>query len=553
MNKKRISLLLIVLVVFATSGFLFFRYEKDTASMNTVEAKDVYYCPMHKEYVSDKPGNCPICSMKLVKKEKANKAAGKEMPESGSRTPTHTHGGMQQSQQMPTTESENIFIPPERQQVLGVRSVPAERKEISREIRTVGKIAYDETGIAHIHTKFNGWVEEVFVDFVGESVRKGQPLFTIYSPELVSTQDEYLLAIRSQEKLGKTSYDWIAKGSGTLVEAARARLQLWGISDREIDEIVKTGKTRRALTIYSPVGGVVTQRAAYQHGMYVTPEAEIYTIVDLSTIWLLADIYEKDLPLVRTGQNVQVEFPYGENPPLNAKIDFFYPYLDPNTRTGQVRIQFKNTNQKFKPDQFVNVVLRTQEEERVVVPSDAVLNTGEKQYVFVDLGDGYFEPREVQMGIESNDRTAIESGLKEGERVVTAANFLMDSEARLKGALENMGKPSQPQTMQGERASSLSIVIVEPKTAKTGDNHFRVSIHDASGKPITGAEVEITLTMPQMGTMPPMKTNATLLDQGNGIYGGTVNVPMAWTWETTIVVKKNGAVLGSSKTTVTAR
>jgi multidrug efflux pump subunit AcrA (membrane-fusion protein) len=552
MNKKRISLLLIILVVFATGGFLLIRSEKDKAS-NHADAKDAYYCPMHKEYVSDKPGNCPICSMKLVKKEKGDKAGTKKVPEGESTALPHIHGGVPQAQQMSDGDSGNIYIPPERQQALGVRSVPAERKQISREIRTVGKISYDETRIAHIHTKFNGWVEEVFVDFVGESVRKGQPLFTIYSPELVSTQEEYLLAIRSQEKLGKTPYDWIAKGSGTLVEAARARLQLWGISDREIDEIVKTGKTRRALTIYSPVGGVVTQRAAYHHGMYVTPEAEIYTIVDLSTIWLLADIYEKDLPLVRTGQNVQVDFPYGENPPLNAKIDFFYPYLDPNTRTGQVRIQFKNTNQKFKPDQFVNVVLRTQEEERVVVPSDAVLNTGEKQYVFVDLGDGYFEPREVRMGIESNDRTAIESGLKEGERIVTAANFLMDSEARLKGALENMGKPSQPQTMQQEHANNLSIVILEPKTAKTGDNHFRVSIHDSSGKPINGADVEISLSMPQMGSMPPMKTNAVLLDQENGNYGGTVNVPMAWTWETTIVVKKNGAVLGSSKTTVTAR
>ncbi len=550
MSKKKFFVIAVILVALASGGILFLRSSKNNASKNPVETTDVYYCPMHKEYVSDKPGNCPVCSMKLVKKEGSDEDAMKKMQKEASGT-THTQQGTRQ--QTDTSGSGSIFIPPQRQQMLGVRSVLAERARISREIRTVGKISYDETGITHIHTKFNGWVEDVFVNFVGETVRKGQPLFDIYSPELVSTQEEYLLALRSQQQLGKSSFDWIAEGSGSLAESARARLQLWGISDQEIEEIVKTGKARRALTIYSPVSGIVTQRAAYHHGMYVTPEAEIYTIVDLSTVWLLADVYEKDLPFIRIGQKVQIDFPYGENPSLNAKIDFFYPYLDPNTRTGQVRIPFKNPNQHFKPDQFVNVVLRTQEEEHLVIPSDAVLNTGEKEYVFVDLGNGYFEPREVRMGIESNDRTAIENGLKEGERVVTAANFLMDSETRLRGSMENMGKPSQPQTTNGERASTLSIELLEPKTAKTGENRFRVLIRDTSGRPLSGAEVELTLFMPQMGSMPPMISKATLLDQGNGIYAGTANVPMVWTWETTIVVKKSGTVLGSLKTTVTAR
>ena len=544
MNKK---LLIIVgfITLAAVAGALWIFRAETKGRTNVAEAKAVYYCPMHKEYVSDKPGNCPICSMKLVKREGKHQEEMKQMTE---------HSNMEQMQsEQQTTESGTVFIPPERRQTLGVRSASAEVKLLSREIRTVGKIAYDETRITHIHTKFNGWVEKVFVDYVGEAVKKGQPLFTIYSPELVSTQEEYLLALRSKSELEKSSFDWIAKGSNDLAESARQRLALWGVSSGEIDEIEKTGKTRRALTVYSPVNGVVTQRAAYHHGTYVTPEQEIYTIVDLSTVWLLADVYEKDMPFIHAGQKVSIEFPYGDRRTMNATIDFFYPYLDPNTRTGQVRIQLSNPRSEFKPDQFVNVVIRTQEQEALTVPNDAVLNTGEKQYVFLDLGTGYFEPREVETGIQTPEGIAIEKGLKEGERVVTAANFLLDSEARLRGVLENMGKPSKQQTVQQGAAGNLQIQVLQPKTAKTGDNTFEVSVKDPSGNPVTGAEVEVSLFMPQMGNMPPMSSKGTLLDRGNGMYSGTVQIQMAWTWEATIVVRKSGKILGSTKINITAR
>ncbi|MCI0415029.1 efflux RND transporter periplasmic adaptor subunit [bacterium] len=555
MNKRTIIIIVLVIAGLFAGGFLFFTNEKDGPSKNTAEAKEVYYCPMHKEYISDNPGNCPICSMKLVKKEGSDQEAMKKMQEqsSGSQTSQMSMDQMQTAS-APTGDTGSVFIPPQRQQVLGVRSVPAETKSLSREIRTVGKIAYDETRITHIHTKFNGWVENVFVDFVGQPVKRGQPLFTIYSPELLSTQQEYLLALRSEKQLGNSSFDWIAKSPSSLTESAKARLRLWGVSEGQIDEIAKTGKTTRALTIYSPVSGVVTQRAAYHHGMYVTPELELYTIVDLSTVWLLADIYEKDLPFIKMGQSVRVQFPYAEQPPMNVKVDFFYPYLDPNTRTGQVRIQLRNPNSQFKPDQFVNVVLQTPEKTVLVVPNDAVLNTGDKQYVFVELGSGYFDPRQVQIGIQTKEGTEIATGVKEGERVVTAANFLLDSEARLRGVLENMGKPSKAQTMQvAPSTGGLVIQVLEPKTAKTGDNRMRVSVKDAGGKPVSGAEVEVTLSMPQMGAMPPMSNKAMLLDQGNGIYAGNIEFQMAWTWETTIVVKKENKVIGSMKTTVTAR
>jgi multidrug efflux pump subunit AcrA (membrane-fusion protein) len=543
--KRKTVLLIVFLLAALVAGGSFVLLKGKGGSQQITEGKTLYYCPMHKEYVSDKPGNCPICSMKLVPKQEGPQDTGKP---AGNHQAAHAP----QTTAQAMTETGGIFIPPQRQQSLGVRTVSAEMKNISREIRTVGKIAYDETRIAHIHTRFNGWVENVFVDFVGQTVRRGQPLFTVYSPELVSTQQEYLLALRSEKQLGDSSFDWIAESPGTLAESAKARLRLWGISEREIEEVARTGQPKRALTIYSPVAGVVTQRAAYHHGMYVTPEEELYTIVDLAAVWLIADVYEKDLPFVRTGQTVRIEFPYEEHPPLDAKIDFFYPYLDPNTRTGQVRIQFPNPNYELKPDQFVNVLLRTAAERHLVVPEDAVLNTGDQQYVFVESQDGYFDPRRVQIGIQTKEGTAILNGLKAGERVAAAANFLLDSEARLRGALENMGKPSEPLAAEAA-GKALAIQILEPKTAKTGENRFRISVKDPTGKPVTEAEVEVTLFMPAMVNMPAMSSKATLLEEGNGIYAGIVEFKMAWTWETTIVVRKQEKVLGTWKTTVTAR
>jgi RND family efflux transporter MFP subunit len=536
MNKKLFAVIALGVLLAGAAAFVYWKHQASSQSQNA--NKDIYYCPMHKDYVSDKPGNCPICEMKLVKK-------GSE---------EQTIQQVTQDTNQTTSAEGNVFISPERQQMLGVRSTPAEFKILNRQIRTVGKIAYDETRITHLHTKFNGWIEHVYADFVGKPVKKGEPLFTIYSSELLSTQEEYLLALRSKEKLGNSSYDWISKGSNTLADSARERLKLWGITDAEIDEVTKTGKALRTMTIYSPTNGVITQRAAYHHGTYITPEMDLYTIVDISTVWLVADIYEKDLPFVKTGQQVSIEFPYDNAKKIDSRIEFFYPYLDPATRTGQIRIQLKNPGSQLKPDQFVNVFIKMEEQKDLVVPTDSVLNTGEQQYVFVDLGNGYFDPRQVRTGIQTPEGIAIEEGIKEGERVVASANFLLDSEARLRGVLENMGKPTQGAgNTNTQPASNLRIQILKPKTPKTGDNEFEVSVKDVDGAEISNAEVEMILSMPQMGSMPAMSNKGMLLDQGNGIYEGTIHVAGPWTWETTVTVSKDNKVLGSMRTTLTAR
>jgi membrane fusion protein, copper/silver efflux system len=419
----------------------------------------------------------------------------------------------------------------------------------------VGKVAYDETKVTHIHTKVTGYVEEVFVDFMGKIVKQGDPLYTIYSPDLVSTQEEYLLALRSRNTLKDSSFKWISTGSESLVDAARQRLRLWDIRDEDIDRLEKEGKVRRTLTMYSPVNGLVTERAAFHHGKFVNPEMDLYKLVDLSTVWVLGDIYEYELPFVKAGQSVAVEFPYAsETKPLRGTVSYLYPYLDPKTRTAQVRMEFSNPGFQLKPDMFVNLKIKVNLGASLAVPEDAVLDTGTEQYVFVDKGGGYLEPRPVKVGGEAMGHVVIQSGLSAGERVVTAANFILDSESRLKGAFANMGTPDQKQISRATSpVQNLGVEIIGPKVAKVGQNSIRLMVSDAAGNPITDADVDVTLFMPQMGSMAPMTSKASLKPMKPGEYQGTVEIPMAWTWQTTVSVKKGGKPIGSVQTTLTAR
>jgi RND family efflux transporter MFP subunit len=513
--------------------------------------KETYYCPMHPNYKSDKPGNCPICSMKLVKLEQAAAANEGQQRMPGMAMESGTAGNNEAS----VPPARTIFIAPQRQQMIGVKTAVVNVVPLVKEIRAVGKVSYDETKVTHIHTKVTGYVEEVFVDFMGKIVKQGDPLFTIYSPDLVSTQEEYLLALRSRNTLKNSSFEWVSTGSQSLLEAARQRLRFWDIRDEDIDRLEKEGKVRRTLTIYSPVNGLVTERAAFHHGKFVNPEMDLYKLVDLSTVWILGDIYEYELPYLKTGQSVEIEFPYtSEARPLRGRVTYVYPYLDPKTRTAQIRMEFPNPDFQLKPDMFVNVKLKIDIGSSIAVPEDAVLDTGTQQYVFVDKGEGYLEPRQVKVGAEAKGYYAIQSGLSAGERVVTAANFILDSESRLKGAFANMGMPDQKSMLGSTGAmSNLQIEIMEPKGAKVGKNQIRLAVRDPSGNPLSDAEVEVSLFMPQMGSMAPMSSKATLRPMKPGEYQGEIDIPMAWTWQTTVSVKKGNKLMGSIQTTLTAR
>ncbi|MFY9225302.1 MAG: efflux RND transporter periplasmic adaptor subunit [Blastocatellia bacterium] len=554
-NKKRNLIqvfVIILLVVIVGVGFYVYRQKFQTGQGSQVkEAKNNYYCPMHPQYKAEKPIDCPICSMKLVKFEPTPNGENKSSMD------LQSMSGMDSSTSSSTssTSSNNtIYVDPQRQQLIGVQFAKAISKPLSKEIRIVGKVSFDETKITHIHTKVTGYLENVFVDYVGKPVKKGDPLFTIYSPDLVATEQEYLLALRSNKELSKSSFKEVSFGSSSLLEATRNRLKLWDISDKEIEELEREGKAKRELTFYSPVDGVVTERAAYGHGKFVNPEMDLYSIVDLSTIWIIGEVYEYEMPLVKLGQTIEIEMPYSDNKSSRTgKITYIYPFLDPKTRTGKIRIEFTNPQFSFKPDMFVNMKVKINLGTHLVVPEDAVMDTGQEQYVFVDKGGGYFEPRPVKIGTTSDGYYVIESGLEEGEQVVTAANFILDSESRLKGAFANMGKPDKEMQKTNPSTSNLNVEVIEPKVAKVGKNTIRLSVKDASGSPVTDGDVDVTLFMPQMGSMAPMSSSAKLKSINNGEYSGEIDFPMAWTWQTTITVKKAGQSLGSTQTNITAR
>jgi RND family efflux transporter MFP subunit len=374
------------------------------------ERKILYWFdPMHPAYKSDKPGIAPDCGMTLVPKYAED--------ESMSKMPMGT-----------------VTITPEKQVLAGVRTAVVERKSLVRDIRTTAQIVADETRIAHVHVKVAGYIDKVYVDFVGQQIKKGQPLFTLYSPDLVSTQEEYLIAKRGNATLGNAPFQEIAEGSQSLLQSARQRLKLWDISDEQIKELDTTGKVSKYLTFYSPITGFVTDRKAFPQTS-VTPDTELYTVSDLSTVWADADIYEYEVPYVHLGQRVSLNLSYYPGKTYTGKISFIYPTVDPQTRTVKARIQIPNPGFVLKPQMFADAKLRVDYGTKIIVPQEAVLNSGIEQHVFVVHEGGLFEPRKVSIGPVVDGNAVILSGLKAGETIVVSGNFLIDSESGLKSAM----------------------------------------------------------------------------------------------------------------------
>ncbi|MFN3477392.1 MAG: efflux RND transporter periplasmic adaptor subunit, partial [Candidatus Methylomirabilales bacterium] len=331
-----------------------------------------------------------------------------------------------------------VLLSPIRQQLAGVRTGVVQVKDLEATVRTVGIVEYDERKVARIHPKIEGWIEKIFVDFTGKFVKKGDPLFSVYSPELVATQEEYLLALKAKRYLEGSPVQEVAKSGQSLLEAARRRLLLWDITEEQIQELEQTGKPKKSLMLYSPINGIVVKKEAYK-GVFVKPEMELYTIADLSTIWIQADIYEYELPLIKVGQEATVSLSYYPGQVFKGKVIYIYPYLKDKTRTIRVRFEFPNTpDWKLKPEMFSNVEVKIKLGKKLAVPEEAVLDSGVRQIVFVAKGEGLFEPREVKLGAKVDNYYEVLSGLSKGEKVVTSANFLIDSESRLKAAMGAM-------------------------------------------------------------------------------------------------------------------
>jgi RND family efflux transporter MFP subunit len=326
-----------------------------------------------------------------------------------------------------------IVVPVEKQTLAGVRTALVERKALAREIHTTAQIVADESRISHVHVKVSGFIDRVYVNSIAQLVRKGQPLFTFYSPDLVATEEEYLIAKRGDRTLSSAPFKEISQGAQSLLDSARQRLRYWDVTDEQIRQLDQSGKVIRAMTIYSPVSGFVTDRKAFPQAS-ITPDTEIYTISDLSSVWALADIYENEVPYVRVGQRVTFSLSYYPGKTYSGNISFIYPSVDPQTRTVKVRVQLANAGYILKPQMFADAQVHVNYGTQIAVPREAVVDSGTEQQVFVVQAGGVFVPRKVTLGATVDDQVVILSGLKAGETIVTSGNFLIDSESRLKGA-----------------------------------------------------------------------------------------------------------------------
>jgi RND family efflux transporter MFP subunit len=406
---KKLAIVFAVALAFA-GGYGYghwFGITRPVSAAGSGARKILYWVdPMHPQYKSDKPGIAPDCGMKLE-------------PVYADASPTAA------------PEPGTVEITSEKQQLMGVTFSTAEYEGMSDTIRAAARVTLDETRVAKVQPKLEGWIDQVFADFTGKVVHQGDPLLTVYSPEALATQQEYLLAIKAQHSMHENPLHEMSESTDNLVAAARKRLELWDIGNRQIDEIGRTGETVKNLTLESPISGYVIERNAYPK-QHVTPETVIYTVADLSSVWVIADVFEYEAGNVRLGQSASLTLGYLPGRAFHGRVSYILPQVDPTTRTLKVRIQFDNPGVTLKPDMYGEVELQTGGARKLVVPDSAVLNSGDRQVVFLDRGDGHFEPRNVKIGAQSDGRTEILSGLHEGDRVVTAGNFLMDSESQLK-------------------------------------------------------------------------------------------------------------------------
>ncbi len=341
-----------------------------------------------------------------------------------------------------------VQISPERQQLIGVKIGTAEMKPLDHVIRTVGRVDYDEKRIVTVSPKIGGWIEDLYVDFTGRFVRQGEPLLTIYSPELVSTQEEYLLALKAKKTLTKSSFPEVAESGDSLAESARRRLKLWDITDDQIRNLEETGQSKKTLALYSPFSGYVLEKNVYK-GMNVMPGMALYKVADLSVVWIYADVYEYELPFIQLGQQASIEIASLPGQTFTGKAIYIYPSLNPETRTAKVRFELTNSQGKLKPEMFANLEIKVRLGQKLVVPSGAIIDTGLRQLAIVSKGSGYFEPREVK-ATRVDDYYEVMKGLKAGEQVVTSANFLVDSESNLKEAMGGMSMPGMDHSGHGK-------------------------------------------------------------------------------------------------------
>jgi Cu(I)/Ag(I) efflux system membrane fusion protein len=462
--------------------------------------------------------------------------------------------GMKGMSDMPGMAGMNMtpgtaMVNPQMQQLMGVRTAIVEAKTLSKTIRAVGTVTYDESRVKHVHSKVDGWVDKLYVNSTGAFVAKGQPLFSIYSPDLMATQSEYLMAKKHYEGLAASSIPEVKTGASSLVVASKTRLALWDISEQQLRDLEQKGEVQKTLTLYSPHSGFVIKKDINE-GMKVMGDKELYTIADLSSVWVNADIYEGDITFIKIGQRADISLSYSPGESLKGRVSYIYPYLDEKTRTVKVRLEQPNPGYKLKPEMYVNAEIKIPGETQLSIPEEAVLDSGTRKIVFVDKGDGHFEAREVKLGSRMEGFYPVSSGLKEGEKIAASSAFLLDSESRLSEAMGAMaGMPGM--SMEGmkmdtpmkagpmeKKAGDLTLTLsTQPEKTKAGENTLRLKVTDKSGKPVTDAQVlfQYTMAMPGM-----VLSKAEAKHSEDGFYETKANFGMAGEWDVTVSVRRPG-------------
>lgn len=471
MRIKFVTMLVLLMVV-ALGLFVSGCSKSETTASN---AKQKYHCPMHPTYVSDRQGDCPICNMKLVP-IKDDKAAAKPMaaapdektahvqpgqfycpmhpnvvsnapglcPECNMKLvekkdePTGHEGHNMAASTVPVPGRVSVSLSSDKRQMIGLKLSKVERRELTHTVRTAAVVQHDETRYARISPRFAGWATKLHVNFTGAPVEKGQPLLTVYSPELFSAENEYLIAWRAAKQLKESVPAVQGTSADGLVESARMRLRLFEIGDEEVRDLEQRGKASSELLFRAPFSGHVLVKNAVEGKSFMAGDS-LYEIADLSRVWLRAYVFEFEMPFIKVDQDAIIHFPYLNNESFPGKVTFIYPHIEPQSRRGEIRLELDNAQHRIRPDMWANVEIKLNAGDKLTVPVSAVINTGERFIAFVEGKDQHLEPREVKVGTKTDDYYEVISGLEEEEEVVTRALFLVDSESQLKAAIAGMG------------------------------------------------------------------------------------------------------------------
>ncbi len=442
---------------------------------------------------------------------------------------------------------------------IGVKTGTVEYKQLNDEIRATGTVDVDERLQSTVQVRFSGYVRRVFANATYQYVRKGDPLFTIYSPDLVATQEEYLLARRNQSALSESSIDGVASGASSLTTAAEQRLRQWDIPSSEIAKLQQTGKAISELTINSPSSGYIMERLVLPN-MYVEPATKLYTLADLSHVWVNAQVFQNDVGRLKRGDTSSIMVDAYPGRTFIGRVEEILPQVDTTTRTVKVRVAVNNPGVTLKPGMFVNVVLKSGLGRQLVVPASAVFQTGLRQVIFIDHGNGSLEPKDVSLGARVGDDFVVLKGLQAHQQIVTSASFLLDSESQLQAAAGSYTPPppgtgqQAPSTTSQPQSTVAIDLTTDPNPPHKGPNVFHVKLTKANGQTVAGAQVTVTFfmaAMPAMG-MGAMNVTTQLTEKSAGLYDGAGVLESGGTWQVTVTAKQNGQTIGSKQMRINA-